>query len=72
MSLHAQFLPHKGLLNPARLSIPVFHAQHISRVAALSKKEQAEKSAELEEQKSTWGFNKRLARAKREKRKVLW
>ncbi|KAI9633943.1 uncharacterized protein MKK02DRAFT_38614 [Dioszegia hungarica] len=54
------------------LSLPAHHEQRISRVAPLSPMQQTEKDEALEEQKSTWGFNKRLARAKRDKRRELW
>lgn len=55
-----------------RLSIPAVHEQRISRLASLTPEQKSQTMQALQDQKSTWGFNKRLARAKRERRKELW
>ncbi|WVW86049.1 hypothetical protein I302_108087 [Kwoniella bestiolae CBS 10118] len=54
------------------LQLPADQYRLISRVAPQTSVQKASKLTELEEQKSTWGYRKKLARAVREKRKEFW
>ncbi|KAK8853119.1 hypothetical protein IAR55_003820 [Kwoniella newhampshirensis] len=54
------------------LQIPVAQHRLIPRIATQTPVQAAEKVTELEEQKSTWGYKKRLSREVRQKRKEFW
>ncbi|WWC71892.1 mitochondrial 54S ribosomal protein mL58 [Kwoniella pini CBS 10737] len=54
------------------LQLPRDQYRLISRVAPQTAVQKASRLTEMEERKSTWGYNKRLARAVREKRKDFW
>ncbi|WWC94808.1 hypothetical protein V866_001658 [Kwoniella sp. B9012] len=54
------------------LQLPKDQYRLISRVAPQTSVQKASKLTELEEQKSTWGYRKKLSRAVREKRKEFW
>ncbi|WWC91597.1 uncharacterized protein L201_006543 [Kwoniella dendrophila CBS 6074] len=54
------------------LQLPKEQHRLISRVAPQTSVQKASKLTELEEQKATWGYRKKLARATREKRKEFW
>ncbi|OCF38146.1 hypothetical protein I316_00370 [Kwoniella heveanensis BCC8398] len=54
------------------LNLPADQYRLIARVAPQTAVQAASKLTELEEQKSTWGYRKKLSRAVRSKRKEFW
>ncbi|WVF73020.1 hypothetical protein IAT40_007838 [Kwoniella sp. CBS 6097] len=54
------------------LNLPADQIRLIARVAPQTAVQAASKLTELEEQKSTWGYRKKLGRAVRSKRKEFW
>lgn len=63
---------HENVADTASLSIAPEHIQSISRAAPLSKAQRADVSALAEDSKATWGYNKTVARAIRQKRRSMW
>ncbi|WVR07779.1 hypothetical protein IAU60_004822 [Kwoniella sp. DSM 27419] len=54
------------------LNLPADQYRLIPRVAPQTSTQAAEQATEFADRKATWGYNKRLARASREKRRQFW
>ncbi|WWD19534.1 hypothetical protein CI109_103995 [Kwoniella shandongensis] len=68
--LRAQGLSRKAI--GETLQIPAELHRLIPRIAPQTPIQSAEKASELEAQKSTWGYKKRLSREVKQKRKEFW